>query len=146
MKKMKVLTGTESSAERSEALLLEAAEKTGEFPDQKTGGKSLYSPVTLLSTNPFSTSFGTSRRSSIWSKKFPQSISSIKLILFLYPTASVRTLCEFKEKINKTEIIINFIPIIILQEVTKFVLVKRKQRRSFKSCNLKVLKFKVELY
>lgn len=79
------LTGTESSAERSEALLPENTESEPgnesvsggqilaselQFPAEATEGNE----AAAVSTS----STGKSRRSSMWSKKLPQSISSMK--------------------------------------------------------------------
>lgn len=77
-----ILTGTESSAERSEPLVPEKTEsELGSDSDsvvQMLGKESVFEFE--LVPKPASTlSLGKSIRSSMWSKKLPQSISSMKL-------------------------------------------------------------------
>lgn len=83
-----MLTGTESSAEGSEPLV---PEKTDSEPGSESDsvvqmlGKE-FGLGSGFDPKPSSTSsFGKSKRSSMWSKKLPQSISSMKFgpIIFL---------------------------------------------------------------
>lgn len=83
------LTGTESSADRSELLLPLGQEKTESGPANGSDGvvqmlgNELQSP---LMRPPETSSGGNSSKSSMWSKKLPQSISSMKLgpIIFFF--------------------------------------------------------------
>lgn len=100
-----MLTGTESSAERSEAELTWPPEKRGSHPGNSSfhTGKSLQSlEPTNLPSPSHSSSGGNSIKSSIWSNKFPQSISSMKL----GPITSIlcsRNFAERKKKYVKEE-------------------------------------------
>lgn len=76
------LTGTESWAERSEAVLLEKTESEACNDSESVvqmAGKAAAESATDKPAS-ISSSLGKSRRSSMWSKKLPQSISSTKFV------------------------------------------------------------------
>lgn len=109
------LTGTESSAERSEALLPENTEsEPGNESD--SGGQMLASELQLpaaavadgkeAAPAASTSSTGKSSRSSMWSKKLPQSISSMKFGPTIF-SASEIFLRKFKMERKLGDIVIN---------------------------------------
>ena len=92
-----MLTGIESSAERSEALLL--FDKMGSDPSKAPGGlaQMLGKSEQPPELRPHPLSAGKSIRSSMWSKKLPQSISSMKS----YPIISFLTFLRNRQKMPR---------------------------------------------
>lgn len=97
-----VLTGTESSADKSVLLLAEKTESEpgsdSEWVDQMVGNELAESPPFAGGKPASTSSTGKSRRSSIWSKKLPQSISSTKLFPII-----LSNFCFFIFHLQKTK-------------------------------------------